>query len=162
MAFGLGTDHRCGLCAAKDQIHADATAGSDGDVKRSISYTGGVVLPSDDPEAVVHLDLLAAILSRLDPELPVAVAEYGRARMAIFGVGVLSIIAAIAMFALAIGTGISGDRLMAAAMPFGLLLLLGVSFAWSSAPWRPIPTLSAKALARSLTRIAHPEKDLGS
>lgn len=135
-----------------------------GGERRSISCTGGPGDPAADPDAAAHLDLAAAILDQLaalDDGLMVTVGEYGRSRLAIFGVGAASVLGGVGLAGLALATGVSSDRLGAGAVPVLLLLAMGAALMTTHAPWRRPPVVPAAPFAQALRQIAHPEPSAG-
>ena len=128
--------------------------------KQSISYTSGLGDPAADPDGVAQLDLMAAILDRLaadDPAFQVSVGEYGRARVAIFAIGLATLAGAVGLMALVLATGVSQDRAAAASVPALMLVLLGAGLTYAYAPWRDVPQALASAFAGALRLIAHPD-----
>ncbi|MAS07833.1 MAG: hypothetical protein CL534_24540 [Ahrensia sp.] len=128
---------------------------------RSLGCNSTAADPGSDPDYLAFRDTVAAFLDRLAtarPNLPVTIGEYGRARLWIFLIGVVA-----ALFALGISFGAlaggRGDALAGEALvPVAALLLFGLYFAWSNAPWRPRPrvpvTLFAKAFSESSANSA--------
>jgi len=132
-----------------------------GTVHRSIGFNGGGGDPAADPNAAAHLELCAAVLDRLserDGGLQVSVGEYGRARIAIFAIGLLSSGGAIGLLIAALASGISGARLGTAAVPLGLMVVFGGALILANAPWRGVPKVPARAFAAALRGIARPGK----
>jgi hypothetical protein len=130
--------------------------------KQSISYTGGLGNPAADPDGVAQLDLMAAILERLaarDREFQVIIGECGGARVAIFAIGLASIVGATGLAALVVSTGVSQDRMAAGSVPALMLVLLGAGLTYTHAPWRDVPQAAALVFADALQLIAHPDAD---
>ncbi len=130
--------------------------------RRSISFTGAPGNPASDPDGVVQLDLMAAILDRLaarDPDFAVGIGEYGGYRIAMFVFGVLSVGFAVGLMVLVLVTGVPLDRIVAGTLPGLLLLAIGGALIYSHAPWRKRPRLPATTFALVLRRMAHPETD---
>jgi len=108
----------------------------------------------DGPEgsseaASEHLDLVEAICASLaedQPEFPVGIGEYGKGRLAMFPIGVLSLSAAIALGVAMVLSGVSASRAGAAALPMLLLAVLGGTVSWAYAPWHPPLRLPAHAM----------------
>ena len=128
-------------------------------LRRSISVTSDSADPPTDPDVLTFLSLASDVLARLDHQSPgrnVAFGEHGRARLAIFAVGALSIIGAIAIFGLALASGVSAQKLADGAIPMGLLLLFGVALISRYAPWRKPPRIAAATLALALGAMADP------
>lgn len=127
--------------------------------RRSVSCTGGPGNPTNDPDAVAHLDLSVVILDRLaglDDGFQVTIGEYGRYRLAIFGIGLASILGAVGLTGLALATGVSPSRLGVGAVPVLLLLASGAALVASHAPWRGPPQAPAALFAQALRAVAHP------
>lgn len=108
----------------------------------------------DGPEgsseaAKVHLDLVEAICADIaadQPAFPIGIGEYGKARLAMFLIGVLSLSAALAL-GVAMGvSGVSASRAAAAALPMLLLSVLGGAVSWAYAPWHPPQRLPARVM----------------
>lgn len=97
--------------------------------------------------------LVVAILRALDelhPDLRVTYGMRGGARIGMFIVGVLCLIAGLVLPIAAVASGVSGDRMAAAALPSILLFLLGVAFAWSNRPWKKPPRVKLSKLIDAL------------
>lgn len=110
-----------------------------GEQMRSLSYTANANAWHSDPDARVFLGLVRDVLQALaevSPELEVTLGSKGGPRTAMFAVGVVSLLAGGGIFAAALATGISGDRLAGAAVPMLLLVGLGGLVAYSYSPWR--------------------------
>lgn len=123
---------------------------------RSISYTGPKGDPTRDPDSVAHLQLLVAILNQLGagtPDFQVSVGEYGKSRVALFVIGIATLVGGLGIAGLWISTGVSGNKIADAAIPVVLLALMGVMLVWSNAPWRAVPRLSAVAFATALSAL---------
>lgn len=128
--------------------------------RRSVGCTGAAADPAADPDAVAHLDLSAAILDRLaalDDGFLVTIGEYGRYRLTIFALGLVSVLGAVGIAGLAMATGVSPDRLGAGAAPILLLLASGVALVASHSPWRSPPQAPAALIAPALRSVAHPD-----
>lgn len=137
----------------------DLVAGK-GRPHRSIGYTGPPGDPAADPDGVVHLDLMAECLDRLaglDDGFRVSIGEYGRARLAIFAIGLVSAGGAAVLAGAALASGMPADRMGGAAVPLLLMLGFGAVLVWSNAPWRAVPKAPARIFAQALRRSAHPD-----
>lgn len=125
--------------------------GRDGVVLRRLSCTGPPGAPVAGTEAGAYVLAMAAILDRLgEREIAVTVGEYGRARVAIFAVGVVSVLGGFGIGVAALASGISGDRLAGAAVPILLLVVFGLFLVRANAPWRKRPELPAGLVAVAL------------
>lgn len=116
-----------------------------GRILRSISRTEPTLAVPGDPEREAFEGLIKAVagaIARRAPDTPVALGERGWPRLAMFAIGVVSLIAGAVI---AFG-GVSNGRLEAL-VPAGLLLLFGVVLAATSAPWRKPPHTTAAQLA---------------
>lgn len=125
--------------------------------RHSVSITCGRGAPPDDPDTAAHLDLVAAILDQLAARadgFDVRMGEYGRHRLAIFGVGLAAIAGAAGLFALALATGVAGDKLAGGAVPLLLLGAFGGALVVAHAPWRKPAYVPARTLARALRIMA--------
>lgn len=128
-----------------------------GNRRRSISATSDRSDPPTDPNAIAFLHFAASVLFRMDktrPERLVSFGEYGGWKWAMFTVGVIATVAALGLIGLMFAEGLSADRMAAAALPFGLLLLFGIAVSLGNAPWKPVPRLPAKVLAVALEDMA--------
>ena len=125
--------------------------------RQSVSITCGRVAPAADPDSAAHLGLVAAILDQLAARaggFEVRIGEYGRHRLAIFGVGLAAVAGAVGLFALALVTGAAGGKLAGAAVPLLLLGAFGGALVVAYAPWREPACLPARTLARALRIMA--------
>lgn len=121
--------------------------------KRSIAFSGGSLNARADPQSATHLDLMAAILHRLEAqtkEFPVIIGEYGRGRTTMFLVGVFTLLAGSGLIALAAATGVSSDKMMEGAVPAGLMILFGAVLCYRNRPGQREVTLAAGLLAGAL------------
>lgn len=121
----------------------------DNEGRISIAITTQTGQDRDDPDRAAHRGLcraVAGVLAELEPDLPVVVGEYGRAALAMFVIGALTLLAGIALPLLALATGVSGGKLAGAAVPIMMLLAMGGVFAWTNRPWKPEATIPAAAL----------------
>ena len=121
-----------------------------GDTLRRISCNA----PPDSPSDTAHRALSAAVLSRLSELNPGLKVELGQSRATgwvFFGLGLASLVGAAAILSAALATGVSGGRLIGAAVPLVLMVGLGALLCSLHAPWRPRPQLPAGKLAARLT-----------
>ncbi len=95
-----------------------------------------------DPQAQNLLQDLCLTLSKHHPDLQITIGEYGRARLAIFAIGIMSLIFALGLVAVALWTGLAPNRFVAASVPVLLLLLFGGVVSYSNRPGQPLPRLS--------------------
>ncbi len=99
-------------------------------------------LPAWDQDRAAHRALCSAIAERLaevHPDMAVAMGTTGGARWGMFVVGALSLLVGLGIGIAAMITGVSGDRMAAAAVPMLGLILLGFVVVRSHAPWKPVP-----------------------
>ncbi len=118
-----------------------------------IDCNAGGGLAAMDRDMQGFIDLAAAILDALagaQPGLRVEIGERGAARWAMFGIGVVSLAVGIGLPLAALASGASGDRLLAAAVPSGILALVGIALALANAPGRDLPSLPPGALAEQV------------
>lgn len=83
-------------------------------------------------------EFVLAVLKAFDearPDLQLELGNRGWVRWSLFAIGVASLAFSIAALWLALEQG-RGERLWAAAMPIGLLLLIGGALSWSNRPWQ--------------------------
>jgi len=135
-----------------------------GEQMRSLSYTANAKGWRDDPDARVFLSLVRDVLRMLaevSPDLEVTLGSRGGPRLAMFAVGVVSILAGGGIFAAALATGISGERLAAAAVPMLLLVGLGGLLAFSYSPWRKPTIAGPKAIAAMIDGMIEKLPDHG-
>lgn len=119
----------------------------DGQPTLSISCNSAALDPMADPEFIAYRATVSSVCTRLGnivPDLPVTVGEYGRTRMWMFIIGVVSIVFAlgIAIAALAGGRG-------EALAPVAVMLIFGLVIAWANAPWRPKPRVPVALFAKA-------------
>lgn len=127
--------------------------------KQSISCTGAPGGPAADPEASAHLRLVADILDRLAAHRPgfeIGLGEYGKSRLAMFAIGVVSAGAAIVLFGLMLANGVSVGRMGEAAVPLIILFIFGALLVFRQTPWRPVPQVSAALFATALRQALDP------
>lgn len=111
-----------------------------------------------------HLDdrapfstLVVAILRALGdlhPDLHVSFGLRKGARTGMFVVGMLSLLAGLALPVAALATGVSSNRFMAAAVPSAVLILLGLAFGWTNRPWQAPPRVPLSNLIASLNQVS--------
>lgn len=121
---------------------------------RSIALNDAHRTPPDDPDRQALRRIVTAVaqaLARLQPDLQVSIGEYGRRRVLMFALGVLSALAGLGLIVLAAGTGVSTQRLIDAALPAGVMVLFGGFVIWQSNPWKPAPRLPVSALPALLS-----------
>lgn len=96
---------------------------------------------SEDCAAFVALcQQLSETLSEKDPDFRIGYGEYGKARVAMFAIGVVSTLAGIVIMIAALLSGVSGDRLIGGGIAMGVLVIFGLVLARGYSPWRnPIP-----------------------
>jgi hypothetical protein len=101
-------------------------------------------------------------LHGLHPDMQVAYGLRGGARIGMFVVGLASLAAGLGLPIAALATGISGDRLIAAALPAALLTLLGLAFGWGHRPWQVTPHVALSKLIAKLDEVSDsPEPPAG-
>ena len=130
-----------------------------GGKRHSMSITIHRTTRKNDPDRLAHAALVLAVvgeLARHNPETPVLLAEYGRARHMMFGVGVFSLLGGLGLMGAILVTGVSTDKALGAAFPCALLGLFGLALIYSNAPWRAAPSVSASQMAQAL---AEPDAD---
>ncbi|GKY87258.1 hypothetical protein [Sinisalibacter aestuarii] len=118
--------------------------------RRSLSYTGAANAWQSDPDAATFLRLARDTLRALDGAttgLRIALGETGRARWGMFIIGLVSALGGIAIFVAALASGISQDRLAAAAVPMLVLAAMGGILTVRYGPWRKPPMATPAALA---------------
>lgn len=127
-----------------------------GEEKHSIGYNGAEGAWQTDPHARAFLmlvrDVLASV-SGLQPDFVVRLGETGGIRMAMFVIGVLSALGGGGLFVTALASGVSADRLSAAALPTLLMLGLGAVLVRAYWPWRAAPTGTAGAVATVVDEV---------
>lgn len=121
-----------------------------------IALTIGISSGQEHPDRVAHLGLMRAVagaMAQYCPDVTVEIGEGPRARMVMFAVGLLALAAAVGLGGAIIASGLSMDRMMAAALPLVLMLALGVTVSYSSWPWRTLPSLAAALLPDRLAKL---------
>ncbi|TYB82468.1 hypothetical protein [Maritimibacter fusiformis] len=124
--------------------------------KHSIGYNAAEAAWRIDPDARDFLRLVRDVLGALAetrPDLEVTLGEVGKARFAMFLVGVVSAVIGVALFVAALATGISTDRVAAGAIPMLLMLALGAIIIRTNWPWRAPPTGKAGAVADVVDQV---------
>ncbi len=122
-----------------------------GETRRSLSYSGAAAGWTADPDARTFLELARDTLDALAglrPDLDVALGAAGGPRLAMFGIGIVAIVIGGGIFAAALVSGVSTDRLIAAAVPMALLATVGALLAFANSPWRKLPVGRPQAVAR--------------
>ena len=122
-----------------------------GETRRSLSYSGAAAGWTADPDARAFLELARDTLDTLAgvrPDLDVTLGARGGPRLAMFAIGIAAILLGAGVFTGALASGVSADRLVAAAMPMGLLTLIGAFTALANSPWRKPPLGRPQAVAR--------------
>ncbi len=117
---------------------------------RSLSYAASAKGWQADPDARVFLGLARDVLRRLAdirPDLEVTLGWRGGPRAAMFVVGLASLIGGVGIFIAALATGVSGERLIGAAVPMLFLVGLGAMVSYSYSPWRKPATANPGAVA---------------
>jgi hypothetical protein len=124
--------------------------------RRSLSYSGGARNWRADPDAATFLRLARDVLQELGdhaPGLAVTLGERGRSRRIMFAIGVLAALSGLVLFVAALASGISSDRLIAAALPMLLLTAMGGMIGYGYAPWRRPAWATPGALAGVIDAI---------
>jgi hypothetical protein len=96
-----------------------------------------------------HLGLMRAVARRLAvirPDLSVEIGESGGARLIMFGIGLVTLLSAVGMIVAMLMTGLSTDRMAAAAVPMLMLLALGALLVKANHPWRTLPSVPVATL----------------
>lgn len=111
--------------------------------------------PAGSDDYRQFLTLAAATLMALEearPGLPVTLGEVGRARLIMFGIGLVAALAAVGLFVLALASGVSTERMIQGGTAMVALLLIGLLISWGSRPWRKLPELAPRELAGRFQR----------
>lgn len=101
----------------------------------AINAAGGLGAMREDMGA--FLELCGAIflaLAEARPDLQIGLGEYGAARWALFGLGAIMVVGGGGILAAALAGGVSSSRLIDAAVPLGMLVLVGGFIAWANRP----------------------------
>lgn len=128
-----------------------------GNGRHSVSYNGSLAGMEANEDARQHRAAMIATLhalSRVRPEMRVALGAVQGARWGMFAVGAGAVLLGAGLLVAAVATGVSGDRLVAAATPVVLLLTLGVFLIASYGPWRDRPQIDPVDLANTLAETA--------
>ncbi len=126
----------------------DLVAGGE---RRSISLTMSAGAAGLDPDRPVFLDLVEALCTALEaaqPGFQAGIGEYGKYRMMWFGLGVLSVLFGGGILVAALISGISADRLVAAGIWLGFLILLGLVLIRGYHPWQKPPLVPVTTLGQ--------------
>ncbi|QIE46029.1 hypothetical protein G5B38_11115 [Pseudohalocynthiibacter aestuariivivens] len=118
--------------------------------RKSIALNLGIRVGRDDPDRVAIRQVHSAVADAVyaaRPDIQVALGEQGAARIAMFVVGVMTLLFGIGMCIAMFVTNVSMDRAVGVAVPIGLMVVLGGFFAHKYAPWREAVTLSIQAFA---------------
>jgi hypothetical protein len=124
--------------------------------RRSIAYSGLTDIIRTDPNSVAHLQLLSAILKKLNErttDFPIIIGEYGRNKTIMFAVGIFTLLCGAGLIAVAAGTGLSTDKFMELAVPSGIMILFGSVICYKNRPGRAEVTLPAGLLSETLTGV---------
>ena len=119
---------------------------SDRTLSISITSPASGVPDPDREEFFAVLLAVAQVLADRQPGLPVAIGEYGRTALIMFSIGVLSLLFGLGIGFAALASGLSGERLGAAAVPVLLLVAFGGTLGWARRPWKPALQISAASL----------------
>lgn len=133
-----------------------------GTLSLSCTAPDGDLSPGTD--AGKHWALMIAVLERLATEdrgIRFNIGEYGRGRVAMFGVGLFSALTAVGLGIVMLATGVSVDKMTGAALPLVLMLGFGGVLMSKHAPWRPPPAFEAGALAQVLAAMLAPDAGQG-
>lgn len=121
-----------------------------GEKRRSLSYSAAARGWTGHPDARAFLELARDTLrelGKINPDLEVTLGTRGGPRLAMFAIGLVSVLAGGGVFIGAVASGVSGDRLVAAAAPMVLPVLLGAALAYGYSPWRKPPVGRPGAVA---------------
>ncbi|SFL53202.1 hypothetical protein [Shimia aestuarii] len=114
-------------------------------------------LPSRDAYLTDDFAAFHGLVSALGEALPdqqILFGEHGRARKAIFAVGLLSALAGAGLFTAALLSGVSSSRLTEAAVPLLGLTLFGGLLIRAYNPWKRPPRIALTLLPPILTYMA--------
>lgn len=109
------------------------------------------------PEAQSHLALLREVAKALSQHSPQDSFTFGEGpgiRWVYFLTGLTALAFGLGIAGLAIFTGLSGDRMAAAALPMILLLALGLSTMSGNIPWHPPLSLPLTLLDQTLLSLS--------
>lgn len=126
-----------------------------------IGYSGGAAEKPVDGDMQQHLAAIVATLralSRARPDARIALGAVGGARWGLFAVGLVSVLSGAGIATGALASGVSGERLVAVAVPVALLLMLGVALIHGFWPWRRRTEVCPAALADTLSGAAEPAR----
>ena len=120
----------------------------------AINAAGGAGAMAADMAAFLRLaEGTCRELAETRPGSRVEIGEYGAARWTLFALALLMLAGGGGILAAALAGGVSAERLTAAAVPVGLLILTGTAIGWANRPGAPQSALPAEALARTLRHI---------
>lgn len=115
----------------------------DGGTSQSIatSFPYSTRTQSEDCASFIELcQILSGNISKSNPDFQIGYGEHGKARLVLFGIGVVSALFGIGLLLAALLSGVSGERLLGGGVAIGLLVIFGLVLARGYSPWRkPIP-----------------------
>jgi len=124
-----------------------------GDTRRSISCTVGAQGWRTDQGARAFLTLARDALDAMAPDATITLGERGRSRLVMFAIGVVALVTGLGLLAAAVASGVSAERLAAAAVPVLGLAAIGGVMSFAYAPWKRPPQATPAALAKVLGGI---------
>ena len=101
------------------------------------------------------LTRIADRVARYNPEMQVEIGESRGVLLAFFLIGLVSLLFGLGIAGLAMVTGLSGDRMAAAAVPMLAMIALGLVVMQSNIPWRSplrLPVTHLPAMLAALDR----------
>ena len=125
----------------------------------SIALNLGMRVDRDDPDRIAIRRIHSAVADAVHaarPDIEVVIGEQGGSRIAMFAVGVITLLFAVGMAIAIYATDVPMDRAAGAVVPMGFMVLLGGFFAHKHAPWRAPITLPVQAFAVMMAADAAP------
>lgn len=123
------------------------------EVTRTLAISAPVQSWRQQRDVRSFLALASAVAGGLEtaqPGFQIAMGEHGSARLIMFVIGVLTSLAAIFLFVLALVTGVSGDRLIAGGSVMVLMLIFGAVLLKAYWPWAKPRLVPAQGIAAML------------
>lgn len=116
--------------------------------------------PDDDSDLNAYRGCLLAVAEQLaltNSAVRIELGEGGKARWALFGLGLFSLLAALGLLAAALITGVSNEKLMDGLIPISILAVLGGWVGHAFRPWRPRiripPRVFADAMRKTIVGV---------
>lgn len=130
-----------------------------GDVCRSLRLgqpAGDWINNIDTREFLTFARAICLGLENAQPGIEITQGEYGRSRIIMFVIGILTLIFAIGIIGLAVITGVQTEKLFAGIVPISIMFLIGGYVSYTSRPWQVLAKMPAAGFARRFDRWLNP------